>query len=471
MVFRILLRPSVVAMQCLWMCAPLFVCERCRRCPTELSPPPPPIALIAFGGRRWHRAVHSGTLSSSDRRPLPICDSDRLLAPKSLPPSLYESKAAQWSLGQDKLDHLLDEKRKDWGSYRGDGYHLMAHAGGLMCDCHRTARWSDIDKAFLALLAEPRTVLHHKKNGCTGLVLESSSYGVVMWSLEPLNMSGLRWWRPCIGTTDGAQVFRQVTLVDPSDWVSIEIEPVPPAVLASKYPGVPAILDGGMALLPTSSPEPLVKAAARLAFKRMNTMQLRLLAPLLDIPVPSPQPKSEYEWCRLLVSSVLDPIDPSEVDKLIDEFRGRAARSTWSTMLTENDASLVDGLLDADDVKEVRQAVVEKAAAAKKRSDAQKAPAKGPRAPRKMAIAEQQEYTADFGRQFIPKVKGCSLSKDEALHYRFKISYPTGAPPYSTSCAWSSGVSQRQALMHCLRWAWDHHTRVTGERPPHTFDE
>eukprot|EP00969_Alexandrium_andersonii_P047777 2096983-Alexandrium_andersonii.AAC.1 len=84
-----------------------------------------------------------------------------------------------------------------------------------------------------------------------------------------------------------------------------------------------------------------------------------------------------------------------------------------------------------------------------------------------MQVKAMADYTVDEMRPFLPKAKGCSLSKDTSRHFRFQVSYPNEVSPFSKSCAWNNNVTQREAVLTCLRWAWDCHEALhPGEVRP-----
>lgn len=73
---------------------------------------------------------------------------------------MFEVRAQQggFSLGEDVLDRLRNEKQKDWACPKPNNFHLVAHA---TCALRLAAgSWAQLRTAYLALLAEPRTYLH-----------------------------------------------------------------------------------------------------------------------------------------------------------------------------------------------------------------------------------------------------------------------------------------------------------------------
>lgn len=128
-----------------------------------------------------------------------------------------------------------------------------------------------------------------------------------------------------------------------------------------------------------------------------------------------------------------------------------------------------DGILEKDDAKDLL-AAVRKRAAEKQASVRSTARPRTTRAPRKLVVAYQAEWTREQASQMLPKIAGCNVSKDTTLHYRWKVSYANSSAPYSHSAAWNNKVSKQQALFRCLRWAWTCHEAATGESCPYDID-
>ena len=82
-----------------------------------------------------------------------------------------------------------------------------------------------------------------------------------------------------------------------------------------------------------------------------------------------------------------------------------------------------------------------------------------------MSCLTGDDPSTDTAKQMLPLK--ATLTKDDTLHFRWKIAYPRLEPPYSKTAVWNGERSSRQALMECLKWAWDQHTHVTHEPCPY----
>jgi hypothetical protein len=60
------------------------------------------------------------------------------------------------------------------------------------------------------------------------------------------------------------------------------------------------------------------------------------------------------------------------------------------------------------------------------------------------------------------------MTLESKWHTRWRVKYPAG-PPNQTSKSFSmeaGKVTEKQAVLHCLKFAWKVHARETGEDPP-----
>ena len=99
--------------------------------------------------------------------------------------------------------------------------------------------------------------------------------------------------------------------------------------------------------------------------------------------------------------------------------------------------------------------------------------AAGPRARGSARLSElvpgQSAYSQPGLRGLLPPSGGCLMTLESKWHTRWRVKYPAG-PPSQTSKSFSMAaagkVSEKQAVLHCLKFAWQVHIRETGEDPP-----
>ena len=64
-----------------------------------------------------------------------------------------------------------------------------------------------------------------------------------------------------------------------------------------------------------------------------------------------------------------------------------------------------------------------------------------------------------------PNVPGCWMQRYGASR-RWQVYYQGAQPSYSRSRTWGDKVSEKEVIVHCLKWAWHWHTAVTGAECP-----
>lgn len=74
--------------------------------------------------------------------------------------------------------------------------------------------------------------------------------------------------------------------------------------------------------------------------------------------------------------------------------------------------------------------------------------------------------TLEWAMALLPPVRKCTVTTDDNWHMRWKIGYPTDAPPRSHSKTWNAERSCLDALKECLVWAWNAHFEATGQSCP-----
>lgn len=172
---------------------------------------------------------------------------------------------------------------------------------------------------------------------------------------------------------------------------------------------------------------------------------------------------------RALILQVEPGLDASIVDERIETWRGRPLPAIWHTTLTEKAAMECEGILEKDDAKELLAAVRKRAAEKQASTKAPLRP-RATRAPRKLAVADQLEWTGNRP----PRCSRASavVASPRMCHYTTdgKVRYPNSSAPYSHSASWNNRVAQQAALFRCLRWAWTCHEASTGESCPYDLD-
>ena len=75
------------------------------------------------------------------------------------------------------------------------------------------------------------------------------------------------------------------------------------------------------------------------------------------------------------------------------------------------------------------------------------------------------ENTKKVIADLLPQAAGCSGQRN-AGRQSFTVYYP-GVVPARRSRTWGDVCSEEACKFSCVQWAWNHHTRLTGEACPH----
>ena len=413
---------------------------------------------------RWHKVMASGLLEDADRCQAVPSDSDKLSASKVLPAPLFEAAQVSCSLGVERLETEF-KGLQTWASPKPDYFHLCSEAMHTLLEIG--SDYSKLERTCMALLSETRTLLFRAGDvaGTMGLVLAQSCHGVLVWRCTGIRRGGLK----AFSMRSASECpWQQLTITDPEAWKVMSVEALPPAVAAARWPlEVAAKCQGEIILVSAGEATTLVRAAALKAFQNFTFGQLKGFAAMMKVKVPTiGRPKSEYDWCRLLVQWALPELGPEACQKVVEEHRGCKPPQVWGTQLTGAAADLVDRVLDKEDVKDVRAAVAQ---ASSSSSSGSKGPAakKARAASRLKQVTFKHEFTREEAAAYLPQVKGCSLGWDLKRHMRWVASYPNPSSPFSCSSVWNAEVSSRDACLKVIRWAWSCHLKQTGEACPY----
>lgn len=218
---------------------------------------------------------------------------------------------------------------------------------------------------------------------------------------------------------------------------------------------------------PGAEPMSLLKCAALRAFKNLTTTQCKQLIERAPLPVSRPYPRRELDLIMSCIFAVCPDLDEAEIEAIVKQHRGcKTAQSVWACARNSTNLEHIDGLLDADEAKEVRDKVHQKEVHAAVSAGKRVVANKGPRKPRKMVVPEEPTFTKEQVAELLPQVRGCSINKDTALHGRWKVRYPCDASPFRCSKVWNRERSEREAFFFGLCWAWSAHLQKTGEPCP-----
>ena len=436
---------------------------------------------------RWFQLVHSPLLAESDRKQVQTTPTDRAQALACISKNIFMCEKGKFSLGEDAMQDFMDRKGR-WHSPAPD----MLYECIMLTTAARLAgeRPEVLKTAWLARLCKRGTILVQKNIEGNfvkpGLVVHTSDWGVIVLPMVPKRVNTVKLWN--FNDDPDSPIYEQILVTDLS-WFVGYIQALPPAVGNERFVGGERpegilLVDSAVGL------DTLIKAAAREAFSELTVARMKDLAAFQEMDFGGRRrPTTAYEWARLLVSKALDvEYGNNEVLNPILEKRGMKTPQRFSTSLGSADTELTTGVLNEEDVGDLRHTVAEikakelqekgkkkEAAKAKPKAAAKKAAkaAAGlaPARPRILSLLAGDEVDVVWARQFLPgPVVGCSLGKDSTFHYRFIGQYPNEFPPRMSTKAWNASISEWKACIYCLRWIWTCHTLATGEPCPFDFD-
>lgn len=157
-------------------------------------------------------------------------------------------------------------------------------------------------------------------------------------------------------------------------------------------------------------------------------------------------------------------------------MRSAKVKSPVPPIVTESDIPTVaENYIDEEEKVEqqmsemLKQVSKPKASARQASGSKSSASRKTPAKLVQKAMEVNAKLDREYAAKYIPQVTGCSIYKDTKLHMRWSASYPTASPPHSTSQAF--GVSSdRDAMLHCLRWLWTQHAAHGGGECPFALE-
>ena len=90
------------------------------------------------------------------------------------------------------------------------------------------------------------------------------------------------------------------------------------------------------------------------------------------------------------------------------------------------------------------------------------------RVPDKVAKQRKLDWTKinslEEYKRLLPKITGCTIQQPPGRH-AYVVFYP-GVTPASHQRSWGT-YTRAECAHQCVRWAWDHHTRLTGTPWPY----
>lgn len=323
-------------------------------------------------------------------------------------------------------------------------------------------------------------------NSQGGLVLGTTAWGILVMRMQIVRRSGVKVFNPLV---EGAMV---ATFVWPiSDLVGYKVSkaevhsPVGFAALAND-PGASMRVEVTIGPVRT-----IEEAAAEDGFRCLQATHLEKFAAYRKMRFSKQsRPKREADWVLALIGDILPNASDELKAKAMEARSMKTYDETRSLLCDTNNLDVIELGLEDDDFQEVKKVSKALAKEKEKRETSKKAAvatsASTSKASGKKGTADEEgrtwhlrplpshdeDVSLEQARTFLPKVVGCTLSKDIKRFSRWSCKYPRSCPPCNVTKSWGpmSGESVSSALSVVLKQVWAWHTSETGEACPLQFD-
>jgi uncharacterized membrane protein YgcG len=455
---------------------------------------------------RWS-AVCCGTLLEEHGWKTPkITPTARSIAAKRCPMTTFRCEDAKFfSLGQRVLSDLsLDPA--PWPTPSPETYKLHPLAWKVIETTQND--WPKIKLGWLSMLASEGSALQHVPNDggprvVIGLVVATSVYGLYTVPLKQAFKIGAL---AMFCADFSSDILNFTSISDILTYRAIRIRAVPPAEVGLQGGAAPN-LPNEVLLTNATAGLTLMQHAAMIGFKTLTAHYLSQLILHLKMKFAlGKRPTTEMKMAEALVREAYPDWSDEEVAAAVacrDPKNQRAKEQADIPVLFLEGENLekIGRALDEEDLKELTR---------QKKEFLNKHPggsgggsgsggSGGPRSHGPVDIGDAggdggQPVPAGGGgasgshfqprvdiplvddidietiRRFLPVIGGCSITKDTIRHYRWVISYPRAAPPFSVSRVFvGEGKCQRSALIFCLQHVWKWHLEDVGAVCPWDF--
>ena len=447
------------------------------------------------GSTMWHTSLTSPIMAESEMRTATPSQEDAVaakgVAGAGVPQNMFDARAvSDFSLGAEKLKQYKDG---GWPSPSPERFLLRPQALHSLLLCGRD--FGQLKLLWQSLLVEPGYLLLRKEQGekVSGRhwVLKATEYGVVSWkyTFKKIGSNGMKVVVPRSSCDDEGQPWEQVPVWDHSVYHAVAVNPLPPTVakhVLGLSGAVPAAHRGVVLQVSPEGPEPLVKHAARHAFRRLTIPNMEKLVTLCKVPYLPPRPTTERGLAELLVRWQFPQHSDEQVEAIL-QLRSCRPQPRHDAVLAEENAEVVEGLVREDDAPAVKAAAKSSTcdkSPAPKRALKSPAGADGSSASSSCAAGSSSAaapavrrpippgtYDAAGARQFLPSATGVWIGIHSNAAWLVK--YPLRPQyPRSHTVKWDDAVPGRShfdCLVQCLEWVWQRHTELTSETCPWKF--
>ena len=325
---------------------------------------------------------------------------------------------------------------------------------------------------FLSLLVQPGTLLFKRgaDKSDIGYVLSVSEFAALVWRVSPHIADGKRFIT--FETPPNKPVWEYWAITSLADWVCQATDVMLPSVGA---------LDGGDTSgsigvgVPSDAQHSILRYSAEHGFKGMTITFLKRLVVSLDI-VPNEgetNPTREFELVKMLIQHVFPDVDEETIAIYMARRHSKWDVRFCSDLRHADIADVVDvlGEQDASELASEVKAYMKQAEEDKEKAKTAAAAAK-PK-PKKMPKVKKCTLkhlgSIETARKLLPP--GAGLYVETEWHTRWRGTYPSAYPPFSSSRSDTEGnaAKSREALVLVLTWLWSRHQLATGIECPYDF--
>lgn len=221
--------------------------------------------------------------------------------------------------------------------------------------------------------------------------------------------------------------------------------------------------------------------ASKTGFNNLSVHRCQALFKLLQAPHKGPLPRREADIVVALIKFVEPNVSQQEIEERL-ELRNKkvSAAEQPSTILMDEDAmKLAEFVIDGHEFSTKYQELVEKAVAKAAASRTSRAASSSGASASKTATSSSTDKAhrpirpegsgtmrEAEARAFAPP--GCNLHEESKWCMRWRLTMPhKDAPPYSHSRSFKDDDGSHAAMLAVLRWGWEHHTAMTGQKCPY----
>ena len=449
----------------------------------------------------WHRSVHAGVLEEAGKPQVPVTSEDRAKATaECVHADMCDSRKNEFSMGEDALSDFM--KGKGWPHPSSQNYLLIPYANTALLQCG--GHYNRLKKDWLAQVLHPGSfvVPAAEADNFTEAywILTSNHFGALAMTAKLRKDGDVQWFEL---VTTGSQWWQQLQVESLDDWREVHCTTMsaPTAMTQFGARAAPA-LASSMWLWMVGDVDPISVLEANVArgFKSVGVAVCSKLLTEVGARWTGRKPTLEAEVLHLLMSTICPHLSQAELQLCFEQRKAKHS-SAFETDIIEENAALIDDIMQEDEQMDFekaasgrRTATTRPAIPERSDSDGEAIPEPALPAPgldgeatpepaatcpdsepvtRRLPVFKGNIPVSD-ARTFCPAAKGVSLSIHQG-NVQWQVKYlQRKVRPKSRSCSWSctaEGLSQLEALKVCLRWVWTIHGSMGGELCPWDLGE